>query len=74
MIETDISLVNISPATFDKTVGADILPTLIFKVVEAANWLNTPTTIVSIPFKFPWLSSIGTIITILKFTFGATLE
>jgi hypothetical protein len=74
MIETDISLVNISPAAFESTVGADILPTLIFKVVEAASLLNTPTTMLSMPFKFPWLSSIGTIITILKFTFGATLE
>ena len=52
MIETDISLVSISPATFDKTVGAEILPTLIFNVVEAANLLNTPTTKLSMPFKF----------------------
>jgi len=43
MIDTDISAVNISPATPDKIVGADIVPTLIFIVVMAANLLNTPT-------------------------------
>jgi hypothetical protein len=74
MIDTDSSAVSISPATPDKTVGADTLPTLIFNVVDAANLLNTPTNISSMPIRLPWLSNIGTIITILKLALGATLE
>jgi hypothetical protein len=53
MIETDISLVNISPATPDNTLGAEILPTLILRVVLAASLLNTPTTKLSIPLRLP---------------------
>jgi hypothetical protein len=74
MIDTDISAVNISPATPDKIVGADIVPTLIFIVVMAASLLNTPTAKSSMPARFPWLSNIGTIKINLKFALGATVE
>jgi hypothetical protein len=74
MIEIVMSALSISPALADNTLGADIFPTLILRLVIEANLLKTPTAKLSIPFKFPWLSSIGTIITKRKFTLGATLE
>ncbi len=53
--------------------GKSLILTITLSVVEAASLLNTPTAISSIPIRLPWLSSIGTIITILKFALGATV-
>ena len=58
------------PLGTSSTVGADILPIFI-TILEAANLLNTATAKVSMPLRFPWLSSIGTVIIIFRFAKGA---
>lgn len=54
------------------TDGALIAPTFIC-MDDAANLLNTATAIVSMPCKFPALSSIGTVIMIFRLAKGETL-
>jgi len=51
------------------TLGALTLPIFIW-IVELASLLNTPTSIVSIPFKLPSLSNKGTNICIEKLAIG----
>lgn len=59
------SCVSKAPEARSRTVGADKLPTLKVRV-ESASLLNTTRLNSSIPARFPWLSSMGTVIIILK--------
>ena len=69
-IEILKSAVSNVPLCTSSTDGADILPIFI-TIFDVANLLNTATAKVSIPFKFPWLSSIGTVIIIFRLAKGA---
>ena len=63
------SAVSRSPLCTLSTEGADILPIFI-TIFEFANFLKTAQARVSIPLRFPRLSSIGHVIIIRKFAKG----
>jgi len=58
-----------SPDAADKTDGALTVPTFI-TIADELSKLNTATIVSSMPFKLPWLSSIGTVKSTLKFASG----
>jgi hypothetical protein len=63
------SAVRRDPLCTSSTEGALIAP--IFSLIDdAASLLNTATAIVSMPCKFPWLSSIGHVMMIRKLARG----
>jgi hypothetical protein len=47
-----------------------LMAAIFITIVEAASLLNTATAKVSIPFRLPWLSNIGTLKIILKLAMG----
>ena len=67
MEKSDVSM---GPLGASNTEGADA-PVMLNTNVDEASLLNTATIVLSMPFKFPWLSRYGTVQIILKFAIQA---
>ena len=61
-----------SPDAADKTDGALTVPTFI-TIADELSKLNTATMVSSMPFRLPWLSSIGTVISTRKLASGGMI-
>jgi len=58
--------VSMGPLGASNTEGADA-PVMLNTKFDEASLLNTATIVLSMPFKFPWLSRYGTVMMTLKF-------
>ena len=58
--------VSMGPLGASNTEGAEA-PVMLNTKVDEASLLNTATIVLSMPFKFPWLSRYGTVMMTLKF-------
>jgi len=67
MEKSDVSM---GPLGASNTEGADA-PVMLNTNADEASLLNTATIVLSMPFKFPWLSRYGTVQIILKFAMQA---
>ena len=67
MEKSDVSM---GPLGASNTEGADA-PVMLNNNADEASLLNTATIVLSMPFKFPWLSRYGTVQIILKFAMQA---